>query len=172
MSCINSAAGFMSWIIHEIIISWTHKDSFDFRFFGRYLLEHELMKWKPIRRSQVGHLKKYWNFKRNLGKLRKGYEIHEFFWFIRRYFLRSEGSRSSTDAKSKWKIKRSSRWSKSNCQTNSKCFHCPNCKFWVNYSPIHTTRDPFGSFSVEKFESIRLYQKIGNYGRPCSSLIF
>ena len=25
-------------------------DNFDFRFFGRYLLEHELMRWKPIRR--------------------------------------------------------------------------------------------------------------------------
>ena len=24
--------------------------NFDFRYFGRYLLEHELMKWKPIRR--------------------------------------------------------------------------------------------------------------------------
>ena len=173
----------MSWIIHELIISWTHKDSFDFRFFGRYLLEHELMKWKPIRRSQVSHFKKYRNFWKEFREITKKlwsswiFLIHQKIlltkWRIqifsgckdKFYFRWLENSafeiRKAASipfmfnhlkwnfSKSKWKIKRSPRWSKSNCQTNSKCFYCPNCKFRANYSLIHTTRDPFGSFSVE-----------------------
>jgi hypothetical protein len=64
-------------------------ENFDFRYFGRYLLEHELMRYKPIRRLNGDYEKimKLMNFDENQGLVQKKNFFHKKHFFHKKPFL-------------------------------------------------------------------------------------